>query len=82
MNPSERIDQLIAGLTDWRGRTFASIRKSILEADRQIIEEWKWMGTPVWSHGGIIAVANAGLEGNARRAIDFFEGDKINERVL
>jgi hypothetical protein len=59
MNPSERIDQLIAGITDWRGETFASIRKSILEADREIIEEWKWMGSPVWSHGGIIAVANA-----------------------
>ncbi len=59
MNPSERIDQLIAELIDWRGKTFASIRKSILEADRQIIEEWKWMGSPVWSHDGIIAVANA-----------------------
>src|ERR1700741_1024088 len=59
MNPSERIDQLIAELTDWRGKTFASIRKSILEADREIIEEWKWMGSPVWSHDGIIAVANA-----------------------
>ena len=106
MNPSERIDQLIAELTDWRGKTFASIRKSILEADREIIEEWKWMGSPVWSHDGIIAVANAhknkvkltfahgaslrdpdklfnaGLEGNARRAIDFFKGDKINERAL
>src|SRR3974377_2294027 len=106
MNPSERIDQLIAELTDWRGKTFASIRKSILEADREIIEEWKWMGSPVWSHNGIIGVANAhkekakrtfahgatlpdpdklfnaGLEGNARRAIDFFEGDKINERAL
>ncbi len=106
MNPSERIDQLIANLTDWRGKTFASIRKSILEADREIIEEWKWMGSPVWSRDGIIAVANAhkgkvkltfangarlpdpdklfnaGLEGNARRAIDFFEGDKINERAL
>jgi hypothetical protein len=106
MTPSERIDQLIAGLTDWRGKTFASIRKSILEADREIIEEWKWMGSPVWSRHGIIAVANghkgkvkltfahgaslpdpdklfnAGLEGNARRAIDFFEGDKINERAL
>ena len=45
MNPSERIDQLIAGLTDWRGKTFACIRKSILEADREIIEEWKWMGS-------------------------------------
>jgi len=39
MNPSERIDQLIAALPDWRGKTFASIRKSILEADREIIEE-------------------------------------------
>src|ERR1700730_5823641 len=106
MNPSERIDELIAQLTDWRGKAFASIRKSILEADREIIEEWKWMGSPVWSRDGIIAVANAytgkvkltcshgaslpdpdklfhaGLEGNARRAIDFFEGDKINERAL
>src|SRR5580700_1061358 len=59
MNPSERIDQLISGLTDWRGKTLASIRKSILEADRKIIEEWKWMGSPVWSHDGIIAVGNA-----------------------
>ena len=106
MNPSERIDQLIAGLTDWRGKTLASIRKSILEADREIIEEWKWMGSPVWSRDGMIAVANAhkdkvkltfaygakladpdklfntGLEGNMRRAIDFSEGDKINERAL
>jgi len=106
MNPSERIDQLIAEITDWRGKTFASIRKSILEADRQIIEEWKWMGSPGWSRDGMIAVANAhkgkvkltfahgahlpdpdklfnaGLEGNARRAIDFFEGDKINARAL
>jgi hypothetical protein len=106
MNPSERIDQLIEGLTDWRGKTFASIRKTILEADREIIEEWKWMGSPVWSHDGLIAVANAhkgkvkltfaygaslpdpdklfnaGFEGNARRAIDFFEGDKINKLAL
>jgi hypothetical protein len=59
MNASERIDQMIAGLTDWRGKTFASVRKSILEADREIIEEWKWMGSPVWSRDGIIAVANA-----------------------
>ena len=59
MNPSQRIDQLIGELTDWRGKMFASIRKSVLEADREIIEEWKWMGSPVWSHDGIIAVANA-----------------------
>src|ERR1017187_1388945 len=106
MNPSERIDDLIAKLTDWRGKTLASIRKSILEADREIIEEWKWMGSPVWSRDGMIAVANAhkekvkltfahgaklpdpdklfnaGLKGNAWRAIDVFEGDKINEPAL
>ena len=106
MNPSERIDQLIAGITDWRGETFAGVRKCILGADREIVEEWKWMGSPVWYRDGMIAVANAhkgkvkltflygaklqdpdklfnaGLEGNARRAIDFLEGDKINERAL
>jgi hypothetical protein len=59
MNPSQRIDELIADLIDWRGETLASIRKSILEADREIIEEWKWMGSPVWSHDGMIAVGNA-----------------------
>jgi hypothetical protein len=59
MNPSQRIDQLIAGLTDWRGKTLAAIRKTILDADREIIEEWKWMGSPVWSRDGMIAVGNA-----------------------
>ena len=62
MNPSERIDELIAGLTDWRGKTLASLRKTILEADGEIIEEWKWMGSPVWSRDGMIAVANAHKE--------------------
>jgi hypothetical protein len=106
MNASETIDQLIAGITDWRGKTLSSVRKAILEADPEIIEEWKWMGSPVWSRDGMIAVGNAhkdkvkltfahgaqladpdklfnaGLEGNARRAIDFFEGDKVNARAL
>lgn len=59
MNPSERIDRLIAGITDWRGKTFANVRKTILKADPEIVEEWKWMGSPVWSRDGIIAVANA-----------------------
>jgi len=59
LTPSERIDRLIAELTDWRGKTFAGIRRSILEADPEIIEEWKWMGSPVWSRDGMIAVANA-----------------------
>jgi len=62
MKPSERIDRLIAKLTDWRGKTLASVRKSILEADRKIIEEWKWMGSPVWSRDGMIAVGNAHKE--------------------
>src|ERR1700721_4102121 len=59
---SALIDQLIAKLTDWRGKTLAGIRKTILEADREIIEEWKWMGSPVWSRDGIIAVGNAHKE--------------------
>lgn len=59
MTPSQQIDQLIAGLTDWRGKTFASVRKTILEANGEIIEEWKWMGSPVWSRDGMIAVGNA-----------------------
>jgi hypothetical protein len=106
MNPSERIDELIAELTDWRGKTFASIRKSILASDREIVEDWKWRGSPVWSRDGLIAIANAhkdkvkltfshgaklpdpdglfnaGLGGNLWRAIDFFEGDKINAPAL
>ncbi len=106
MTPSERIDRLIAGIADWRGKTFASVRKAILAADREIVEEWKWMGSPVWSRDGMIAVANAHRgkvkltfahgarladpnklfnaddRGNTRRAIDFLEGDKVNERAL
>ena len=103
---SALIDEMIAKLADWRGKTLASVRKTILEADPEIIEEWKWMGSPVWSRDGMIAVGNAhkdkvkltfshgaslpdpdklfnaGLGGNAWRAIDLFEGDKINERAL
>ena len=59
MNASENIDKLIAGISDWRGKTLANVRKAILAADREIIEEWKWMGSPVWSRDGIIVVGNA-----------------------
>jgi hypothetical protein len=59
MNASELIDDLIASLTDWRGTTFAGIRRIIHEADPEVVEEWKWMGTPVWSHDGIVCNANA-----------------------
>jgi len=59
MTPSQKIDKLIAGIADWRGKTFAAVRKAILAADPDITEEWKWMGSPVWEKEGIIAVANA-----------------------
>ncbi|RWC31478.1 DUF1801 domain-containing protein [Mesorhizobium sp.] len=59
MTPSQQIDQLIAGLTDWRGETLAGIRKTILAADPNIVEEWKWMGSPVWGLDGNIVVGNA-----------------------
>jgi hypothetical protein len=106
MNPSKQIDELIAEIADWRGKTFATVRKTILAADPKIVEEFKWMGSPLWSRDGMIAVANAfknkvnvtfaygaklpdpdklfnsGFGGNTRRAIDYFEGDKVNERAL
>ncbi|MBS4003291.1 MAG: DUF1801 domain-containing protein [Afipia sp.] len=58
MTPSEKIDQLIAATADWRGRTLAAVRKAILSANKEIAEEWKWMGSPVWECDGIIAVGN------------------------
>jgi len=91
---------------DWRGARLAEIRTLIHEVDPEVVEEWKWMGTPVWSHEGMYALANphkgkvkltffhgaelpdpkklfnAGLEGNTWRAIDFREGDKIDETAL
>ena len=53
-NASEQISKRIAELGDWRGKTLARMRKLIKEADPDVVEEWKWMGTPVWSHDGII----------------------------
>ena len=97
INPSEHIDQLIESITDWRSKTLASLRKCILNADGEIIEEWKWMGSPVCNghrekvkltlgHGASRADPdkrfNAGRGGKVWRAIDVFEGDKINARAL
>ena len=106
MNASQRIDKLISGLADWRGKTLAGVRKAILAVDPAIIEEGKWLGSPVWSRDGIIAIGNAhkekvkvtfshgahlpdpdnvfnaGLGGKEWRAIDLYEGDKINDRAL
>ncbi|MGE6757783.1 DUF1801 domain-containing protein [Corallococcus interemptor] len=103
---SALIDRRIEDLGDWRGKALAKVRALIHAADPQVVEEWKWMGTPVWSHDGIICTGesykshvkltflkgaalpdpaglfNSSLEGNARRAIDLHEGDKLNEAAF
>ena len=56
---SELIDQRILDLGGWRGETLARMRTLILEADPEMIEEWKWRGTPVWSHAGIVCTGEA-----------------------
>jgi hypothetical protein len=100
---SELISKRIVELADWRGETLGRMRKLIKEADPDVVEEWKWMGTPVWSHDGIICTGetyksvvkltfskgaslkdparlfNSSLDGNARRAIDIHEGEKVEE---
>ena len=105
-SPSELIDARIQELGDWRGEMLARLRALIKAADPEVVEEWKWRGTPVWSHDGLICtgetyknvvkmtfakgaslkdpsgVFNSSLEGNVRRAIDFHEGDKLNEKAL
>jgi len=108
---SDKIDRKIAELDDWRGEMLARVRKVVLKADPDVVEEWKWAkasspGTPVWSHDGIICTGetyksvvkmtfakgaslkdpsklfNSSLDGNVRRAIDFHEGDKVDEKAL
>ena len=105
-SPSELIDGRIRELDDWRGETLARVRALVKKADPDVVEEWKWRGTPVWSHDGIICTGetyksvvkmtfakgaslddpsglfNSSLAGNVRRAIDFHEGDAIDEKAL
>jgi hypothetical protein len=105
-SPSERIDERIAELGDWRGDTLARIRALIHQAVPDVIEEWKWRGVPVWYRDGMICTGetykevvkmtfakgaslddpeglfNSSLEGNVRRAIDFREGESIDEQAL
>jgi hypothetical protein len=105
-NPSERIDERIRDLGDWRGEVLAKLRALIKEADPDVVEEWKWRGVPVWYHDGMICTGetykaavkmtfakgaslddpaklfNASLDGNVRRAIDFHDGQTINEAAL
>jgi hypothetical protein len=56
---SELISKRIAELGDWRGKTLGRIRKLIKAEDPDVVEEWKWMGTPVWSHDGIICTGES-----------------------
>jgi len=103
---AELIDARIKELGDWRGELLARLRALVKEAVPEVMEEWKWRGTPVWSHHGQICTGetykkavkmtfakgasladpaglfNASLEGNVRRAIDFFEGDEVDEKAL
>ena len=103
---SQQIDKLIDGIPDWRGKTLAKLRKVVHAADPEMVEEWKWMGTPTFYHDGLVLLFNphkdkvkltfyegaslpdpdklfnAGLGGSKWRAIDFLEGDKVNERAL
>jgi hypothetical protein len=103
---SRLIDLRIQELGDWRGEMLSRLRALIKQADPKVVEEWKWRGTPVWSHDGLICTGetynnvvkmtfakgaslddptglfNSSLEGRVRRAIDFREGDKVNEKAL
>jgi hypothetical protein len=56
---SELISKRIVELGDWRGKTLSKMRKLIKEADPDVVEEWKWMGTPIWSHDGIICTGES-----------------------
>jgi hypothetical protein len=82
-SPSRLIDARIKELDDWRGKTLSHVRALIKQADPEVVEEWKWRSVPVWSQGASLkdpsGLFNSSLEGNARRAIDFHEGDEIDE---
>jgi hypothetical protein len=58
-SPSELIDRRIADLADWRGEILSRVRQLIKAADPDIVEEWKWRGTPVWSHDGIVCTGES-----------------------
>ncbi len=57
--PSQLIDKAIASLPDWRGQTLATVRRLVLAAEPNSVEEWKWMGTPTWSRDGILCACDA-----------------------
>jgi hypothetical protein len=73
VDPSKLIDQQIAGLADWRGKTLARLREIIHDADPEITEEWKW-GTAVFSHDGLVLALGA-FKGNVK--MNFFQGASL-----
>jgi hypothetical protein len=73
---SKLISDRIAGLGDWRGWTLARMRALIREADRDVVEEWKWMGTPVWSHDGGICT---GESYKSVVKLTFFKGASLKD---
>ena len=75
-SPSQRIDELIADLGDWRGEWMAEIRRIIHEVDPDVVEDWKWRGTPVWSHEGMYANANAFKD---KVKLTFFHGAQLSD---
>lgn len=111
-SPSQQIDAIIRDSGDWRGKKLSQLRTIIKQADPVVVEEVKWkkpskpMGVPVWSHDGILCLAdtlknavrltfpkgaqmkdpkklfNTRLDSNTVRAIDFYEGDTVDEAAL
>jgi hypothetical protein len=73
---SKRISERIAGLGDWRGDTLARMRALIREADPDVVEEWKWMGTPIWSHDGGICT---GESYKSIVKLTFFKGASLKD---
>jgi hypothetical protein len=74
MSPSQQIDKLIADHPDWRGKTLAKLRRVVHEADPEIVEEWKWMGTPTFYDNGLVLLFNAHKD---KVKLTFFEGASL-----
>jgi hypothetical protein len=76
MTAQKKIDQLIAKVGDWRGERLAELRALIHEVDPDVVEEWKWMGTPVWSHDGMYVLANPHKD---KVKLQFFHGAQLSD---
>jgi len=76
LSASGLIDQRIAELGDWRGQTLGRMRQLIREADPEVVEEWKWMGTPTWSHDGILCT---GESYQAKVKLTFAKGASLED---